>query len=440
MRTIRIAAALGLWVLSGLVWQATVLGDAYDDAVEQAERLWADGKKTEAVTLYARVWGQRPDDVDRQILYGERSVDINNLKWAVNFFKTAELKVKDDPTRLYRVYMGYAKAYRANDKPNLAQPYEEKATALRESGKVKDLPPRRGTTEGSYTEGATTKSVTVSGKEGRYLKKRIAVSRITCAVGGTASFGDQIRSMLVTELGKTNRFIVVEREDLRGIMDEQDLAASGRVAKGSGPATGQIMGAQLMVKAAITDFEDQSRAGRRIGIGPVDVGRSQSSIRVEMDLRIYDTETGVILASENVSAQKVSSGREIGVAVPYFRWDDQKSQNSTLGYVTRELIQKALDRIIAGSAKVPWTARVMKVSGDELYFNGGAGMGVRVGDRFKVVSLGEALRDPDTGEVLTSEEKPVAEIEVTRAEEKFSVGRILSKKGDIKERDKVTER
>jgi hypothetical protein len=194
-----------------------------------------------------------------------------------------------------------------------------------------------------------------------------------------------------------------------------------------------------MVKAEITDFDDQSQSGRRFGIGPVDVGRSQSAVRVAMDMRIYDAESGVVIASESVSAQKVTTGKEVGVDVGYFRFDDQKSQSSTLGFVTRELIQKALERIVADSAKVPWSARIIKAAGDEVYFNAGSDMGVRLGGKFKVVSVGETLTDPDTGAVLSSEEKPVGEIEVTRADEKFSVGRVVSKKGEIKRLDKVTE-
>jgi hypothetical protein len=156
-------------------------------------------------------------------------------------------------------------------------------------------------------------------------------------------------------------------------------------------------------------------------------------------MRIYDTETGVVVASESVSAQKVTSGKELGVDVGYFRFGDQKSQSSTLGYVSRELIQKALEKIIADSAKAPWTARVIKASGDEVYFNAGSAVGVQPGSRFKVMSVGEALTDPDTGEVLSSEEKMIGELEVTRVEEKFSAGILRVKKGEIKPRDKVME-
>ena len=70
------------------------------------------------------------------------------------------------------------------------------------------------------------------------------------------------------------------------------------------------------------------------------MGPGAQHVRVAVDVRIYDTETGVVVASENVSAAKVNSSRDLAVNVSFFRWDDQESQNSTLGFVTRELVRR----------------------------------------------------------------------------------------------------
>ncbi|MCX8038284.1 MAG: hypothetical protein N3D11_14745 [Candidatus Sumerlaeia bacterium] len=464
------AAALG-----AVMSLSPACGDVYDDTVARAEALWNIGQKAEAVRLYGSVWDLRRSDVERQLIYAERSADVGNYRWSLNFYKVVEQQAAGNPALLHRVYMGYARTYRKAGQPERAQPYEDKAAELRRSGKVPDSPPRPATPSGAYTEPAkvagsakvaesktTPKPVPASSivaepttppsaetppgvapvKPMRFLKKRIAVAEIEDTVRrpGMANYGRQIHDMLVTELQATQRFIVVERQNLKGILDEQDLAASGRVAEGAGPKTGQMLGAQLMVKASITDFEEQSASGYGVGIGPVDWDRSQRTIRVGMDLRIYNAETGVVLASEAVSASKVQSGGGIGVTVDIFDFRRRESQNSTLGFVTRELIQKALERILAASEKVPWTARVMKASESEVYFNAGAEAGVAIGQRYRVVSVGEELRDPDTGEVLAAEEKPIGEIEVTRVEPKYAIGRIISKKGEIKRLDRVVAR
>jgi hypothetical protein len=62
-----------------------------------------------------------------------------------------------------------------------------------------------------------------------------------------------------------------------------------------------------------------------------------------------------------------------------------------------------------------------------------------VGDRFRIASVGETPTHPPTGGVLPPQEKMIGEIELTRVEEKFAVGRVVSKKGEIKRDDKVME-
>jgi len=454
------AAVLGLAM--ALAWPATVRADVYEDTVARAETFWENGKRSEAVALYGRVWNLRPNDVDRQILYAGRSAEVRRFKWALNFYRLAELKVKDDPTRLYRVYAGYAQAYRLAGELRYAQMYEGKAAGLRDSGQVKDMPPPPGKGEGLDTKEAKAKppvpaplpttataprvepvppSVTVLRSSPRFLKKRIAVAPIGVAAGGAAlaPYANQVHAMLVTELRNSTRFIVVERENMEAILAQQNSAASGRAAKSTGAKTGNLVGAQLLVKAEITGFENQSARRRGAAIGSVDAGRSQGLLRVTMDMQISDANTGAVIASERVSAEKTPAAGEAGVNVSAFRWDDRNSQTSTLGFVTSELVQKALARIFAHSAKIPWTAQVIRVSGDEVHINAGSQTGARVGDRFRIASVGETPIHPPTGGVLPPQEKMIGEIELTRVEEKFAVGRVVSKKGEIKRDDKVIE-
>jgi len=74
--------------------------------------------------------------------------------------------------------------------------------------------------------------------------------------------GDGMRDMLTTALFNTSRFIVLEREQLNEVLDEQDLGASGRVKKGTEAKIGEIYGAELMITAAVTEFE-----GSKQGVG-----------------------------------------------------------------------------------------------------------------------------------------------------------------------------
>jgi len=451
MRRWRVVVAAVFAFASALAWPATARADAYDDAVGRAEALWESGKKTEAVALYGRVWNLKPNDVDGQILYAGRSAEVRNFKWALNFYRVAEVKVKDDPTRLYRVYAGYAQAYRLAGQVRYAQLYEEKAARLRDSGQVKDTPPPGGTSEAAKPKApkatpsppppaATTAtapqvesippSVTVLKTSTRFLKKRIAVAPIGVAGGGAAlaPYAKQVHAMLTAELRNSTRFVVVERENMEAILAAQSSAAPDRAGKNTAARTGNPVGAQLLVKAEITGFEDLSARPR--GAGPADAARAQNVLRVTMDVQIVDAGAGAAIASERIAAEKAPAAGEAAANVSAFRYDDRDSQTSTLGFVTSELVQKALERIFAHSAKIPWMAQVIRVSGDEVYINAGSPTGARAGDRFRVFSAGAAP---------APQEKMIGEIELTRVEEKFAVGRIVSKKGEIKRLDNVME-
>ena len=137
MRRGRFSGGLAFLILIWLSFPSSVLANHYDETVEIAEWLWTQGRKVEAVRLFGSVWKERVDDVDRQILYGERSAEVRNWRWSFNFFKVVEPRVKNDPVRLERVYMGYANTYRAAGLPAYAQPWKNKAAALRESAEYK---------------------------------------------------------------------------------------------------------------------------------------------------------------------------------------------------------------------------------------------------------------------------------------------------------------
>ena len=94
------------------------------------------------------------------------------------------------------------------------------------------------------------------------VKKSIAVAPIGSTAGAVKWItGEAIQAQLITELTKTGRYRVVERENIQGILGEQDLASGGRSRKGSGPASGDLEGAQLMIKGVITDAEEESAKG-----------------------------------------------------------------------------------------------------------------------------------------------------------------------------------
>jgi curli biogenesis system outer membrane secretion channel CsgG len=144
-------------------------------------------------------------------------------------------------------------------------------------------------------------------------KARIAVADFDVkAAKATGEIGTGLREMLVTALMNSNRFRVVERQVLNAIMQEQELAASGAAQQGSGAQRGQIKTADLVITAAVTEFEPQASGGAaglggggRVGggiLGAV-LGGSLNKAHMALDIRIIDTSTSEVLAATRVQGQ-----------------------------------------------------------------------------------------------------------------------------------------
>jgi curli biogenesis system outer membrane secretion channel CsgG len=145
-------------------------------------------------------------------------------------------------------------------------------------------------------------------------KARIAVTKFLdkSAKGkATGQIGDGMADMLAHALLKTNRFIVLERQSLPDVLQEQDLGASGRVSPETAARIGQIEGADLLVLGAITEFEPGSagaegkgsRRQRNLLDLLEDILGSIKTSHVALIVRVVDTKTARIVASEQVEGK-----------------------------------------------------------------------------------------------------------------------------------------
>ncbi len=254
------------------------------------------------------------------------------------------------------------------------------------------------------------------------VKKSIAVAPIGWSAG-TVSWvsGEAIEAQLISELTKTGRYRVVERENISGILGEQDMGTAGRTRKGSGPATGDLEGAQLMIKGVITDAEEESGKGGRGSFGGISLGGRKTVYRVTMDFRIYDTQTSLILDTATVTAEQVKKKKSAGLRIGGLGLGGDKSAGDTTGAIIRDLIQQALVAVDKQAEKLGWKSKVLTVKKEKVVILGGSRDGLEDGMRFKVFQLGEQIIDEDTGQVLDEgEETEVGEIKLVQVKEKVS--------------------
>ncbi|MEN6587675.1 MAG: CsgG/HfaB family protein [Sulfuricella sp.] len=179
-------------------------------------------------------------------------------------------------------------------------------------------------------------------------KAMVAVGDFQVKAAGAAPFiGDGMREMLVTTLHNSGNYIVVERMDLQGLAAEQALSRSRMARPGAAIAESQMDVAEIMVYAAVTEFEGAaSGGGIQLGVTrlPLNLGRQSSTAHMAIDVRVVDVATGRLIAAQRLTGQAKSSQTTIGTNLSA-SGDIPLSlgafKNTPMEQAIREVIQKA---------------------------------------------------------------------------------------------------
>ncbi len=248
-----------------------------------------------------------------------------------------------------------------------------------------------------------------------------------------------IEAIITDSLNRTGRFRLVEREQtaLQGVLQEQDLSASGRVSQASGAQTGNILGAEYLVQVVVTDYQADT-SGRDVNVGgllrdrvPALAGLNvkKTKSRVGMNVRLVDAETSEIIFTKQIESTISESGLDFGgvAAVNDLGLAGFLSNFSKIpiGQATIAGVNEAVYELVKQVGAQPTEGSVVTASPAQIVINLGASA-TEVGERFQVLAKGEDLVDPDTGLSLGSIETAVGEVEIVSVQEKFSVARSVS--------------
>lgn len=273
------------------------------------------------------------------------------------------------------------------------------------------------------------------------VRKRLAVIKLenktkTPLPDASWLLGEGLTEMLTTELFRTGRFVMVERAALAEVVKEQELGQTGLVQKETAAQVGELLGAQLLVSGAVTEFEESAKGGGTgINVGGLLLGFRGRTSHVAIDIRLVDVSTGEIVKSYNASGKAEETGFAIASTRTRVPIGTDGFNKTPLGQAAREAIAKAVGFIVAEMATVPWSGQVVQARGNEVFVNAGSNMNLQAGARFAVYSKGDELRDPATGKVLGSRDTHIGELILRDVQERFSVGTYRGnqtvKRGDL---------
>ncbi|HEV7668023.1 MAG TPA: CsgG/HfaB family protein [Thermoanaerobaculia bacterium] len=121
------------------------------------------------------------------------------------------------------------------------------------------------------------------------------------------------QDVFVTELVKSGKFRVVEREQLEAIMQEKNLTLSGDVDPKQAIKVGKLLGVKYLLTGAVTEYGTTDKGAHGPGIGGLpsfSVGKR--TFVAAMNARLIDTETGEIAWADEARAEESSSKVNVG--------------------------------------------------------------------------------------------------------------------------------
>jgi curli biogenesis system outer membrane secretion channel CsgG len=174
----------------------------------------------------------------------------------------------------------------------------------------------------------------------------IAVGDFTVqARGAPQEIGDGLREMLQTALFESNHFIVVDRMDAAGISAEQLLSDSFMANPDAILEQGQMYPAEVLVYGAVTTLQGGGLGLRmKVPGAPVKFGGAYHKAKVTIDLRVVDSASGRVIASQAVEGTALSGRGMVGTTASEtgLPLSLKMVQNTPLELAIRDCIYRAV--------------------------------------------------------------------------------------------------
>lgn len=198
---------------------------------------------------------------------------------------------------------------------------------------------------------------------------------------------------VIVAITASRKFTVVGRQDLKALLGEQDLGASGNVNPDTAAAVGELKGAKYKLVVVLDHFQEETARATFDG-----ADKLKRRFQASAQATIYDTSTGEVLDASNVQIEKtdvvdVDPGASTRVGG---RTDE------LMPLITRELAEKTVARLL----DVTFPSKIVNIDGNTITINRGEGF-FAVNDAIVVFDAPKVIADPDTGEKIKIKGKPI---------------------------------
>ena len=238
-------------------------------------------------------------------------------------------------------------------------------------------------------------------KDGLVLKRKVAIGRFSNETQYAKGIfydkendpmGKQALDILSSKLATSEKFLLLERNDLAALLEECQ----------KGESVASTVGADYMIIGSITEF------GRK-NIGKDKVFSSEKTQMVEaaVAIRLVDVSTGLIIYSDEAKGSaelttKTTLG--IGGKAGFDATLSDKAISEAIGQLVENIINKCTD--------TPWKTYFISYDADAILIAGGKSQGIKEGMTFSIMSKGKKVKNPQTGIMITLPGKEVGTAKV----------------------------
>lgn len=234
------------------------------------------------------------------------------------------------------------------------------------------------------------------------LKRKVAIARFSnetqYAKGifydkDNDPIGKQAVDILSTKLASTNKFILLERQDMDKIMEELKIAGNEGIQK---------VGADYLIIGSVTEF------GRK-NVGDVNAFSrvKTQTVQAGVNIRLVDVSTGQIIYSEEAKGEAETTNKTVmgvGERTDYDATLSDKAISAAISKLTENIINNCMDR--------PWKSYFLTYDDNGILISGGENQGLKTGDVYEIIERGKSVKNPQTGMMMELPGKPVGKIKI----------------------------
>ncbi len=154
---------------------------------------------------------------------------------------------------------------------------------------------------------------------------------------GVDRLGSQAKTILITHLQQSNRFIVLDRENLSEIQQESQIRGEAL----------KLQGARVMLTGDVTEFGRKETGDQQL-FGIFGRGKTQAAY-AKVSINVVDASTSAVIFSVQGAGETALSSREI------IGFGSASGYDSTLnGKVLDLAIREAVNRLVEGIERGAW--------------------------------------------------------------------------------------